>query len=127
MSVKEINNLQVIKNRVLKITRRAIIFIFLFLFLLFGSLFLPPVQTYLGQKAANYFTQKTGYKTTIEKIHIKWFDDAVIKGLRVKDLHGKDFIYLEEAEIDYTISSLRGHNVVIDEIYLYKPVVHLYF
>ena len=60
----------------------------------------PSFQTFVVKKAANYLTEKTGYKTSLRKIRIKWLDELELDGLEIRDsqdslMLGADKIFLD--------------------------------
>lgn len=118
--------MQITKKGILKITRRTLIVLLLLLVCAFGLLQIPKVQTKIAQKASVYLSQGVGYEITIEAIDVKWFDAAEITNLEIKDSTGFTFLRANSAFVDYQIKSLLNDSlVIIDEIVLNRPQVHM--
>lgn len=98
---------------------------FLLFFLVAGAVQVPFIQNYIVNKTAEYATEITGYKISIEGIHIDWFDIVVLEEAVLWDNHNAKMIYLGEAEVDYTILSLIKGSLYLDNITLRDGEVNL--
>jgi hypothetical protein len=108
-----------------KVSLVVVLFLFLLFFLVAGAVQVPLVQNKIVDAAAKYGTELTGYKATIEGIHIDWFDIVVLEEVVLWDRHNKRMIYLGEAEVDYTIISLLKGKLQLDNITLRDGEVNL--
>jgi hypothetical protein len=99
--------------------------VFLLFFLVAGAVQVPTIQNYIVGKATEYAEEVTGYKTSIEGIHIDWFDLLVLEEAVLWDEHNAKMIYLGEAEIDYTIISLFKGHLYFDNITLRDGEINL--
>ncbi len=122
---KKINILTKLTKGLFKVSLVVILSVFLLFFLIAGTVQVPAVQNYLVGKAADYATEMTGYKTTIEGVHIDWFDIVVLEEAVLWDKHNARMIYLGEAEVDYTILSLLKGKLYLDNITLRDGEVNL--
>ncbi len=95
---------------------------------LFGVLQLPPVQTYLAQKSAEYLSEALDHKISIHKVSIDWFDEATLKGVKIDGTQGEHMISVEEVYVDFHISALiQGNQIELELVHLKKPDVRLGF
>jgi hypothetical protein len=100
-----------------------------FLLVFIGILLLrsPRNQTLLAQYFSPKIEQAIGYPLTLGGIQIKFFDELSLQGLRVKDPWGKEMIYIEKLDVNFSITNLflQGSNPTLDYARLYQPRVHL--
>ena len=108
-----------------KISLVTTLCLFLLFFLVAGAVQVPTIQNYLVGKATTYAEELTGYKATIEGIHVDWFDLLVLEEAVLWDNQKTKMIYLGEAEIDYTVLSLIKGEVYFDNITLRDGEVNL--
>ena len=68
-----------------------------------------------------------GYPLTLDGIQLKFFDEISFWGLRVKDPWGKDMIYIEQLDVNFSISDLflQGSQPSMEYAQLIRPRVHL--
>ncbi|UZR95115.1 translocation/assembly module TamB domain-containing protein [Chondrinema litorale] len=86
----------------------------------------PFIQTVITEKAANYLSQNTGYKTSIELVNIDWFDVIRLENVYVKDSSDNEMIYLNELVIDYQFKNvLQGGDIYLDQVILRRGRVNL--
>lgn len=108
---------QFIKKRLVKITLWLFASI-LFLFITVASaLQVPYFQTKLVTYLSKVITKSTGFKTTISKVSIDWFDQINLKGISVVDPEGNQMANIKQAIINYQISSLLSETEInIDQL-----------
>jgi hypothetical protein len=111
--------LQVIKNGILFWCKK--IFLYgLFLFLVFSVLSvvilqIPQVQTALIGRYLAGFSQVVGFPTTIEKMHLRWYDRLELKNVKIRDPENNSMIEVGRLLINFEILSiLKGGAVTID-------------
>jgi hypothetical protein len=115
----------------LKILAKTVLYGLLGFFLLVFTFILllraPANQTLLAQYFSPKIEKAIGYPLTLQGIQIKFFDELSLKGLRVKDPWGKDMIYIEKLDINFSISDLflQTGRPTLDYARLYQPRVHL--
>jgi hypothetical protein len=115
----------------LKILAKSILYGLVGIFLLFFSIILLLRAPSNQIRLANYFAPKIekaiGYPLTLEGIQLKFFDEISFWGLRVKDPWGKDMIYIEKLDINFSISDLflHGSKPSMEHAQLIRPRVHL--
>lgn len=110
---------QFIKNRFVKITLWLIAGI-VFLFIIGAiAVQVPYVQTKIVHKMSSFLSKKTGFPTTIAHVSIDWLDQITLNGVQVADLNGNNMAYIDQAKINYQLTSLIEENVIhFDEMYL---------
>ncbi|MCS6967034.1 MAG: translocation/assembly module TamB domain-containing protein [Cytophagales bacterium] len=89
--------------------------------LLFALLVLqfPLVQTWLGRKATAYLTRRTGFEMHIQGISIRWLDQAVLKGVLIKDHTGETMLAASALGVDYDLwTLLQGNDIIFNRIRL---------
>ncbi len=123
-------NLQVIKNRILLWLKKIIfysLYILLALFFIsFGILQIPPVQKTILQ----YYTERlyniSGFETTIESVHLIWYDRLELKNLLITDPEKNVMIDAKKVVVNFRISSLlMNSNINIDAATLDGTEVNL--
>ena len=91
----------------LKILAKSVLYGLLGFFLLVFTCILllraPANQTLLAQDFSPKIEKAIGYPLTLQGIQIKFFDELSLKGLRVKDPWGKEMIYIEKLDINFSI------------------------
>ena len=115
----------------LKLLAKSILYGLVGIFLLFFSIILLLRAPSNQIRLANYFAPKIGkaigYPLTLEGIQLKFFDEISFWGLRVKDPWGKDMIYIEKLDINFSVSDLflHGSKPSMEYAQLIRPRVHL--
>jgi hypothetical protein len=80
---------------------------------------------------ADYFKpiiqRELGYPVEIKGIQVKFFDELSVSGLRIHDPWGKEMIYIEHLDVNFSISDLflGGNEPTLDYARLLRPRVHL--
>lgn len=98
--------LQVIKNGLVKgILWLSLLMIFIFIAAT-SLLRIPAIQTELIQRITGSLGEKTGFEFEIGYINLNWFDILKINDLKVTDTHDSTMIFIREAKIDFSISSI---------------------
>jgi TamB, inner membrane protein subunit of TAM complex len=97
----------------------------------------PYVQTRLAQHYAPIFSQKLGYPIEIDKLTLRFMDEATLEGVRVKDYQGHQMIDIQKIDIDFDAGRLLNLTVPLlgvegdstktrlDYVRLYRPVIKL--
>jgi hypothetical protein len=85
------------------------------------------VQTRLAQYYAPKISKSLGYPIEIDKVTIRFFDEATLEGVRVKDYQGHQMIDIQKLDVDFQLKSLLQDSVQtkLDYVRLYRPVVGL--
>jgi hypothetical protein len=68
--------------------------------LAYYSLQLPEVQTNITQKATEWLSEKVGGNVTISQARISWLDEITFEDINIKDLEGRDMIFVRELYIN---------------------------
>ncbi|MEN9386427.1 MAG: hypothetical protein RLZZ185_1168, partial [Bacteroidota bacterium] len=80
---------------------------------------------------ADYFKpiikRELGYPVDLKGIQVKFFDELSLTGLRIHDPWGKEMIYIEQLDVNFSISDLfmGGDKPTLDYARLFRPRVHL--
>lgn len=111
---------------------------------------LPPVQTYIVQRAAKWATGKLGMQVNIGQASIKWFDTLTLEDVRIRDYQNRPMINIGRLEVDYNLGNFVDFTPLpewltalflkpgtqlhkptsathLDEVVLYKPNVQLIY
>lgn len=59
----------------------------------------PRVQTFAGQKAANYLSSELDVSVTLNRLEIDFWNQLVLKDLYIEDLNQDSLIYLRELKV----------------------------
>ncbi|MCC5938039.1 MAG: translocation/assembly module TamB domain-containing protein [Lunatimonas sp.] len=115
-----------ILRKALKLLSRVTLF-FLVLFLLaVGLLQIPFIQTTVAGYFTSLISERTGYRTHIDAVNIRWWDAISLKNVTVYDLQDSLMADLEEVYIDFSIRGLLdAENPGLDEVSLKQGNVHL--
>ncbi|WP_137402431.1 translocation/assembly module TamB domain-containing protein [Echinicola rosea] len=110
-------------NLFLKKTIRRILKVLVYLLILFllvaGSLHIPFIQTIASQFLAQQLSERTGFETTIQNVHVRWWDALSVKGLTVRDPQDSLMANLESVYVDFSPSTILDPDQPgIDEIQL---------
>ncbi len=122
--------LQVIKIRVYRWLRRGLLYtLYLALTLAVTSFFLlqlPAVQEGLINRYTSKFSTVLGFKITVEKFYLRWYDQLEIEGLEIKDSEENTMIAIEKLDINFRFTSiLENKNINIDAAELKAVSVYL--
>lgn len=100
---------------------------FFLLFLLIAVLLqIPQIQTSIAGYFTKSLSEKTGYRTNIKAVNIRWWDALSLKGVVIHDLQDSLMADLEEVYIDFSISGLLdASDPGFDEISLKRGNVRL--
>ncbi len=122
---KKINIVTKLVKGLFKVSLVTLLCLFLLFFLVAGAVQVPTIQNYMVARATDYAEEITGYRASIEGIHIDWFDLLVLEEAVLWDQQNSKMIYLGEAEIDYTILSLLKGDIYFDNITLRDGEINL--
>jgi hypothetical protein len=110
----------------LKVLLRVTLFLVVLLLLVVTLLQAPSVQTRLTKYLTDYLTEQTGFKTSISKVNIRWWDAVSLNDVVVYDHYDSLMANLEEVYIDFSLAGLlNSDNPALDEIQLNQGVVRL--
>lgn len=91
-------------KRGLKIGFRSFIFLLLTFagigLLLIYALQYSEFQTSLTQRSAKWLSDELGSKVTVGNVRISWLDEIHLEDVNVKDLEGRDLIYVRELYVN---------------------------
>jgi TamB, inner membrane protein subunit of TAM complex len=88
---------------------------------------MPDVQTRLAQYYAPKISKMLGYPVEIDKVTVRFFDEATLEGVRIKDYQGFQMIDVEKLDVDFQLKSLFQDSLQtkLDYVRLYHPKVEL--
>jgi hypothetical protein len=115
---------KVVKGLMKLILNLSLLFVILII-LLISLVQLPASQHVLINKANTFLSEQLGFTITVKGIYIDWFDEIALVGVTCIDPEGGKMVYLDEAEVDYTILSLFRGKFNIDNIELTNGEVNL--
>jgi len=94
---------------------------FLFLLLLvsvigmvFYGLQYSEFQTNLTQRAADWLSERLGSKVTVGNVQIHWLDEIRLEDVNIKDLNGRDMIFVREIYINCKTNFKFNRNKIVD-------------
>jgi len=122
--------LQVIKNRLLSLTRKTVLYsAYLFVVLLFLSFVLfqiPAVQSNLANRITSKFSKVSGFDISYTDIYLVWYDRLELKGLIIKDPDQNKMIEVGNLQVNFSLSTLLlDQNINIDAITLENGSINL--
>lgn len=92
---------------------------------------LPEVQTTLTQKGTKWLSEKLGGKVTVSNVKISWLDEITFEDVNIKDLEGRDMIFVRELYVNcktnftFDTKNFIQFNNNIDYVLLKNPEVKL--
>ncbi|MDX2002054.1 MAG: translocation/assembly module TamB domain-containing protein [Chitinophagales bacterium] len=86
---------------------------------------LPPVQTFIAQKATNIVSGMTGGKISVGRVAIRFLDNVQLKDIYVEDLEGDTLLYAGKLRVDINLFNLINQRIKIDDVLLDNAVVNL--
>ena len=100
------NIAQVIKKPIVKIAVRTILAIVILFFVAVVVIQIPYVQTKIVHKTSKYISDKTGFKSKISYVNIRWFDTILLEGVEITDTQDSLMIGVEEIAVDFNLNAL---------------------
>lgn len=108
-----------------KILKWFFLSLFLLLLIILILLRIPAVQTKIAKVVVGFVENKTNTTINIDKVAINFIDHVKIKGLYVEDEMQDTLVYAQDLSVDVSIFKLLSKQIVLEEIYLNKPVIHI--
>ncbi|MGB3618783.1 MAG: hypothetical protein WBA12_11750, partial [Catalinimonas sp.] len=113
-------------SRVVRWGLWAVAVVVVLLLVVLGALQLPPVQTRLAQLATDYLSERLGYPLSVDRVSIRWLDEAVLEGVTVRDPAREPIIHVPSLRADFDLRTLwQPGRIVLDEVTLNAPAVQL--
>ena len=81
-------------------------------------LYIPPVQTFVKDVAANIVEKSTGMKIQIDRFRLKWPVDVSLDGVHIIEASGDTMVYAKEVIADVKMAPLFKLDVDINELKL---------
>ncbi|MCL6258346.1 translocation/assembly module TamB [Aquiflexum sp. TKW24L] len=107
---------------------RLVLILFVLLLLLVVAVQIPVIQTKITKSFTEYLSKNTGFKTSISKVRIRWWDAISLQDVVIYDHHDSLMVDLEDVYIDFSISGLLDrNNPGVDQIKLEKGTIRLLF
>ena len=120
------NIAQVIKKPIVKIAIRFVLVIFVLFFITLVVIQIPQVQTKIVNKTSKYLSKKTGFRTRVSYVNIRWFDTILLEGVEIFDTKDSLMIGVQEIAVDFNLNSLLYSEAFnLDEVYLEHAEVQL--
>jgi hypothetical protein len=92
--------------------------------LTYYSLQLPEVQTNITQKATEWLSEKIGGNVSLTQARISWLDEITFEDINIKDLQGRDMIYVRELYVNcktnFTLDIAKNFKVSFGDYYIPK-------
>ncbi len=112
---------QVTKRTTRKIVVRGTLATLRVVVLVVVAMQLPAVQTWVTQRAAGYLTDELGHPVEVDRVAIRWLDEAALKGVRVHEPDGTLLFGIGSLRVDFDLFKLLGPVIVIDQVTLVAP------
>jgi len=105
---------------------RSLAGVLILVLLAFWGLQYAGVQTWAVDQATEYLNKKTGFTMSVKRVDLDWFDRLHLKQVSIKDLQGRQMLFLGELEVDYQLVTLfSGGDIRLDEVVLKNGSVEL--
>ncbi len=112
-------------RRFLKILSRAILAILLLLVLLYGTLHLSSVQTWLVKKIAANLSEKLHTKVTVKSVDVRFFNKVLLQGVIVEDLKKDTLLYVGALKANVTDWFFFKDKISLQNVGLDDAVVNM--
>jgi hypothetical protein len=113
-------------SKALRLSLRFLLVVVMLFVLVAGLLQIPRIQTRVTALLTDYLSEGTGYRTAIQRVHIRWWDAVSLKNVQVYDLEDSLMVNLEEVYIDFSLGKLLDKEKPgFDEILLKKGFVRI--
>ncbi len=122
---QEITNRRPFWKRSLRFTGKFFLWSTVFVLLLFMLLNLYPVQTFLAQKAAAYFSKQLGVEVHIGTVQLTFINQAVINDFYIKDKKGNMLMSTKSARCKYKSLPIFNNKLIFNKITLSKPNINI--
>lgn len=86
---------------------------------------LPSVQTWVAQKAANYFSKQLNTNIRLKGLDIEFFKTIVLEDVLIEDLHSDTLLSVHQLKINIGPIILDKNKFTLNSISLIDPVFHL--
>lgn len=87
-------------NILLKTLSTLLIIIICLTAIAYYALQLPEIQTTITQKSTDWLSEKLGGNITVGQARISWLDEITFEDINIKDLKGRDMIYIRELYVN---------------------------
>lgn len=115
-----------LKSKVMRIIYRIILYSFLLLLSVILIIRIPGVQTYIAGKITSYVNQKTGFKSEITYLNIKWFDEIIVEGLEIRDEQDSLMASINRLDADLDFKALiNNKSIELNQLVIENGLVHL--
>ncbi|MEX2567165.1 MAG: translocation/assembly module TamB domain-containing protein [Cyclobacteriaceae bacterium] len=92
--------------KALKRLFRILVYVLVFFLTLAVLLQVPKIQTFLAGIITDKVSEKTGFRSSIGAVRIRWWDAISLRDVEIYDLNDSLMIDLEEVYIDFSINGL---------------------
>ena len=99
---------------------------FLVFFICFAFLVrTSPVQTFLAQRATNYFSKELKTRVNIKKVSIVFFNRIVLDGVDIEDRKGDKIAYMKSLFVTFKGINQLKHEIRLKQVKVENGVFHL--
>ena len=105
-------------RRVVKIVGFFLLSLLFLVITISALVHLPFVQKIGIDKAASFFSDKTGSKASIGGFSLILLDDITLRKVYIQDLHGDTLLYADQISLDVDFSQLLKRKVEINKAFL---------
>ena len=110
----------------MRIIYRIILYSFLLLVSVILIIRIPGVQTYIAGKITSYVNQKTGFKSEITYLNVKWFDEIIVEGLEIRDQQDSLMASISRLDADLDFKALINEkSIQLNQLVIENGLVHL--
>ncbi|EIM72597.1 hypothetical protein A3SI_19511 [Nitritalea halalkaliphila LW7] len=89
-------------NAFLRFLLKGTLYLLLFLLLLLVALQLPTVQTFLSTQLTALLSERTGFRTEIDRVKIRWWDAVTLERVRIYDPQDSLMVNMREIYLDFS-------------------------
>ena len=113
-------------RRILKVILWIIVVLLLLFAILWGLLQVPSFQNWVVKRVTNSLERTLDTKVSIDRVNIKFFKTASIKGIYVEDHHADTLLYAGELDVSIGLFDFFQREIFLNDISLSDAIINLH-
>lgn len=82
-------------------------------------------QNYIAGRLTNSLSQQLGTVVKVDRVKLKYFDHALLKGVYLEDEHADTMFYIPELEANYDLFKWSSERITFDQVFIKDAYVNL--
>lgn len=111
---------------VISVLGKTILYLFLFLLVISVGIQLPFIQKAVISEVVQFVSSKTDHRIEIGRVNIDWFDQGVLKNIKVYDYQDSIMAEVRKVQVDFNLLKLIDEGAIrVDKLEMKKGSLHL--